>query len=206
MSEEKTFTVFAGTTRVVTGSVETVLRGTKQWLGERDPAAETLLFFEDQSGQQVDFDLRGSIEEVLARIPQHPLFAVATNAPRKGPGRPKLGIVCREVCLLPQHWDWLADQPGGPSGVLRRMVQEAMQREPGKQAARKQREAVERVMSALAGNLPRYEEASRALWARETARFEEAIRDWPEDVREYFVERVKEMARLEESDRDPTQA
>ena len=48
---------------------------------------------------------------------------------KRGPGRPKLGVVAREVTLLPAHWTWLANQPGGASVALRRLV-DAARRDP----------------------------------------------------------------------------
>jgi hypothetical protein len=47
------------------------------------------LIFHDQTGKQVDFDLRGSIREVLERVAPKPV--------RTGPGRPRLGVTSREV-------------------------------------------------------------------------------------------------------------
>ena len=48
-------------------------------------------------------------------------------------------------------------------------------------------EAAYRFLSALAGNLPGFEEATRALFAYDQRRFTELIAGWPEDVRDYAV-------------------
>jgi hypothetical protein len=113
------------------------------------------------------------------------------------PGRPRLGVVGREVSLLPRHWEWLEQQPSGISAALRRLVDEARKREPGKQKARALREAASRFMTAMAGDLPGFEEASRALFAGEERRFERLVRGWPADVRKHALRWVREAARLE---------
>jgi len=146
-------------------------------------AGALFLIFEDHSGRQVDFDLRGAVNEVVAR---------ALPAPsRTGPGRPRLGVVSREVSLLPRHWEWLEQQPNGASASLRRLVDEARKRDPGKERARLAMAAAGRIMSAIAGNLPGYEEASRALYAADRANFEERILDWPHDIRAYIQRRAE---------------
>ena len=135
---------------------------------------DLILIFEDQTGRQVDFDLRGTLEEVLARV---------APTRRAGPGRPRLGVVSREVSLLPRHWDWLEQQPNGISAALRRLVDEARKRDPDEERARLAREAASRFMTAIAGDLPGYEEASRALFAKDHERFSQRIAAWPEDIR-----------------------
>jgi hypothetical protein len=105
--------------------------------------------------------------------------------PRSGPGRPKLGVVSREVSLLPRHWEWLEQQPNGISAALRRLVDEARKANAAKDRVRAATEAAGRFMTVVAGNLPGFEEALRALYAHNEARFEEEIHDWPNDVREH---------------------
>ena len=107
---------------------------------------------------------------------------VRTARPR---GRPKLGVVAREVTLLPRHWDWLNGQPGGASVTLRKLVEEARRRSSATDQAREGQEAAYRFMSAIAGDLPGFEEATRALWRRDAARFEHETDAWPKDVRDH---------------------
>ncbi|APR88576.1 hypothetical protein A7982_13925 [Minicystis rosea] len=95
-------------------------------------------------------------------------------------------MVSREVSLLPHHWEWLEQQPNGISAALRRLVEEARKREPEKEQARLAKEAASRFMTAMAGNLPDYEEASRALFAGDRARFTKLIRKWPKDIRKHL--------------------
>ncbi|WP_428990320.1 DUF2239 family protein [Methylocapsa aurea] len=105
----------------------------------------------------------------------------------RGRGRPKLGVVAREITLLPRHWDWLAAQPGGASAALRRLVETA-RREGGTDGRqRAAREAAYRFLSAVAGDLPGYEEALRALFSGDAARFEAQMTEWPKDVRAYAL-------------------
>jgi uncharacterized protein len=197
MENDRTYTVFAGERLIISGGLETMLLRTKEYLDHG--GADPVLIFDNQTGKQVDFDFRGSPEEMLSRLATHPLFAKSEeeNKPRTGPGRPKLGVVCREVSLLPRHWEWLEQQPNGISAALRRLVEEARKREPGKQRARLARDAASRFMSAMAGNLPGFEEALRALYARDQDRLMELVRDWPPDIRKHTERLVQESERLE---------
>jgi uncharacterized protein len=182
MEEERTYTAFVDETCIAAGPIVKMLPLVKARFDRN--ASDLLLIFEDQSGRQVDFDLRGELNEVMWRA--------LPARPRSGPGRPKLGVVSREVSLLPRHWDWLEQQPNGASAALRRIVDQARKREPGEQRARLAREAVGRFMSAMAGNLPGYEEASRALYANNRPRFEELIRHWPHDIRAYIKRQAED--------------
>ena len=114
--DNHTYTAFLGWKRIAAGSLEEMLRETKRRIGDKPPE-ELLLIFEDHSGKQIDFDLRGSVQEVLDRVAPKPV--------RTGPGRPKLGVTSREISLLPRHWEWLETQPNGASAALRRLVDEA---------------------------------------------------------------------------------
>jgi hypothetical protein len=179
MEDAKSYTAFVGMTQVASGSLNAVLTATKGCF-DRDPGT-LLLTFDDQTGRQVDFDLRGTLAEVLARA-----LPARTHT---GPGRPKLGVTAREVSLLPRHWAWLEQQPSGASAALRRLVDEARKREPDEQQARLAIEAAGRFLSAMAGNLPGYEEATRALYSHSRERFDELIQEWPRDLRRH-VERL----------------
>ena len=176
--EHTTYTAFLAWKRIASGSLEEMLRQARACL-DGDPSEETLLIFEDQTGRQVDFDMRGSVQEVVDRALPKPV--------RVGPGRPKLGVTSREISLLPRHWDWLETQPNGASATLRRLVEEARKRDAGESQDRTGVAATGRFMSAMAGNLPGFEEAYRALYARNRQQLEERVKDWPEDVRDYVL-------------------
>ncbi|HEU4670753.1 MAG TPA: DUF2239 family protein [Dyella sp.] len=173
-------TAFDGHRRIAAGPAEKVALAVREHLAGHPGAAPLVL--DDASGEAVEFDLRGSADEVRARLRAAP--ADAPPAPR-GPGRPKLGVVAKEVTLLPRHWEWLARQPGGASVTLRRLVEEARRAGSVKDRARQVAEALDRAMRTLAGDLPGYEDASRAFWRGEQAAFERHTRSWPADVRSY---------------------
>ena len=140
-------------------------------------ASGPLLVFDDDSGRLLELDLR--------QPGTSPATGAAGAPLPRGPGRPKLGVVAREVTLLPRHWDWLAMQPGGASATLRRLVEGARRAGDGKVRQRQAEEAVDRFMQAMTGNYPGHEEASRAFWRDERARFAALIAPWPADVRDH---------------------
>jgi uncharacterized protein len=189
MGDDQTYTAFAGNRLIVSGNVKTMLLETKRCLDGGE--TERVLIFDDRTGEQVDFDFRGTPDEVTSRLASHPHFAGSDSQdkPRTGPGRPKLGVVCREVSLLPRHWEWLEQQPGGMSVALRKLVDEARKRAPGQQRARAARDAASKFMWAMAGSFPGFEEASRAFFANEHERFKDLIGEWPDDVRKH-IERL----------------
>ena len=164
---------FAGHDLIARGSPREVLGAVKA----ASDAGQAVLVFDRATGRTVEFDLRGDLETALARLPE------AAPEPKRGPGRPKLGVTAREVTLLPRHWDWLADQPGGASVALRKLVETAMREAEGPDRARKARDAAYRFMTALAGDLPGYEAAVRALFAGDEAGLGRAVAGWPEGVR-----------------------
>lgn len=169
-----TLTAFCGFQRIARGSRATVVAA----LRARSDAAACLVF-DDHTGMQVDLDLRDAAA---------PPEAAAPDEPPRGVGRPKLGVVAREVTLLPRQWEWLARQPGGASVALRRLVDEARRVHAGRDAARAAREAAYGVMTGLAGNLPGFEEAARALFAGDRAGFEARLAGWPDDLRAHLHE------------------
>ncbi|MFZ2871192.1 DUF2239 family protein [Zavarzinia sp.] len=145
-----------------------------------------LLVFDDVTGKVVDIDLRGDADEVRAR------YSVAIEAggpgePERSRGRPRLGVIAREVTLLPRHWEWLATQSGGASAVLRRLIDEARRKEGDEGRMRSAREAAWRFMMAIAGDLPGFEEASRALFAGDQSRFRAEAAAWPPDIRAHAM-------------------
>ena len=181
-----TYTAFAGVRRIATGPLEETIVRAKAAIdaGESEP----VLVFEDRTGTQLDFDWRGSCDDVRRRLALHPHFAgPAAPTERSGPGRPRLGVVSREVSLLPRHWAWLGAQPGGASAALRRLVDEARKRAPDRDEARGAREAASRFLWAIAGNLPGFEEVSRALFAGDDARLSSLVAPWPADVRQHLA-------------------
>ena len=182
-------TAFLGSERIARGSLADVALAAKAC---QDTApAQPLLIFNDATGRVVDLDLRGSTEEISARYaPNAPSKLEDISPPEepRGKGRPKLGVIAREITLLPRHWEWLASQPSGASVVLRRLVEEARRAEDAKGNTRQAQESSFRFMSALAGDLPGFEEATRALFAGDRARFEQFAAEWPQDIAEYAIQ------------------
>jgi hypothetical protein len=183
LDTETTYNAFAGTERVAHGDLPKVARVVKSLADAREP--RPLLVFAHPSGRQVDLDLHGTVDQVLERLetPASPPPEVAPA--RRSPGRPRLGVVGREVTLLPRHWEWLNAQPGGASVALRKLVEQARRDLQGADRQRQSREAAFRFMSAIAGNEPGFEEACRALFAGNREGFDTQIKAWPGDVRDH---------------------
>jgi len=183
---EAAYIAFEGDRCIASGDLREVARAAKAALG-RHPQA-TILIFNGTTSAPVEVDFRGSVDDVLARIPPPEAPAAdeanVVTAPR-GPGRPKLGVVAREITLLPRHWDWLAQQTGGASVVIRRLVDEARRNGEDGNRVRLAQEAAYRFMSTMAGNRPHFEEAIRALFAGDAIRFEKLIAEWPVDIRDH---------------------
>lgn len=193
-------TAFEGHTLLCSGPLLEVAMAVKAAMEDGSEAA--FLVFDDATGRVIDLDLRGSREKVAERLPRavagaaraQPSSDGPTPSPeavrtegRRGPGRPRLGVVAREVTLLPRHWAWLADQPGGASAALRRLVDEARRTKGAAHAQRTAHEAAYRFMTAIGGDLPGYEEALRALFANDRTGLEARLAAWPEDVRTYAL-------------------
>ena len=177
----RTCTAFEGSRRIASGDLAQVAAEAKELLYRAGESA--VLIFDDWTGEPVEVDFRGTVEEVLQRLAA-PVAPVEEETPRR-PGRPKLGVVAREVTLLPRHWDWLNSQPGGASVALRKLVEEARRVNVGRDRARRAQEAAYRFMSAMAGNEEGFEEATRALFAGKPERFDEMSETWPVDVRDH---------------------
>lgn len=183
-------TAFAGECRIASGKLPEVARKVKDVLDRGEQAS--VLVFDDFTGELVEVDFRGTAADVLKRLAKPTAGGQSGSepsdsdqSPPRGPGRPRLGVVSREVTLLPRHWDWLNSQPGGASVALRKLVEEARRDLSGRDKARRSKEAAYRFMSAMAGNLPGFEETARALFAGSTERFEKHMFLWPADIRDY---------------------
>lgn len=190
--ENQHCTAFDGHMLVASGTLAEVALAVKRVLAKRPAHMPVIL--DDATGQPVEIDFRGSADEVLARL--QPM--AGGDAPR-GAGRPRLGVVAREVTLLPRHWYWLNSQPGGASVTLRKLVEEARRNVSAKDRSRLVGEAADRFMRVVAGDLAGYEEASRALWRGDRDAFNRHTRGWPKDVREH-ARRLAAIARDAQAD------
>lgn len=194
-------TAFDGHRMLSSGALADVALAVKA--AQERGATDVILVFDEETGRVVDLDLRGSATDILERLSYPPDARAGhhtskpdaqseagkadDSAETRGRGRPKLGVVAREVTLLPRHWDWLASQSGGASVVLRRLVDEARRNTGERQRKRAAQEAAYHFMHAIAGDLPDYEEATRALFADDRAQLEQRIAPWPQDVRAHVL-------------------
>jgi hypothetical protein len=193
--DSPSFTSFDGWKCIATGNLETNVLAVKRAIESGSP--QPVLIFDDRTGLVQEVDIRGTDSETLARLPQAPSDDLTAGAgsvetapsslqPR-GRGRPKLGVIPREVTLLPRHWDWLATQPGGASVALRKLVEDARRNSAGREDKRKAQERAYQFMSTMAGNMAGFEEGSRALFAGDLKKFSLLIAEWPSDIRDYVL-------------------
>ena len=177
---DHTYTVFAGPRRLASGTLEDVAAAA----GNAGDCPQPVLVFSDVTGNQIELDLRGGEQRVRARYRSK--LAPQALAVR-GRGRPRLGVVAREVTLLPDQWEWLASQPGGASVVLRRLVQEARGAGSARDRMRRAQERSYKVMVAIAGDRPGFEEAARSLFAAKLDAFRSHTALWPSDIHEHLL-------------------
>lgn len=198
-SGTETFTGFSGSEQIASGDLATVAVALKPL---HDAGRPAILILHDERGEPVDVDFSGSPEELAERLRRGSTAAVPQRA---GRGRPRLGVTAREVTLLPRHWDWLSQQPGGASAALRRLVDAARRTDEGAHRSRQARDAAYRAMHVLAGDLPGFEEAARALFAGDMAGVLLRMERWPLGIRTYLQSRLEVAARLESGETDGEQ-
>ena len=172
---------FAGSREIAHGPLTQVAAKVKRHVEKHPEAA--LLVFDAASSSPVEIDLRGTVDAVVQRLKS--ASAKAQSRP-SGPGRPKLGVVSREVSLLPRHWEWLALQGSGASATLRKLIEDAKKKNSAQDQVRQSQNATYKFMSAMAGDLPLYEEALRAFYAKNRVLFETLIAPWPKDIQEHI--------------------
>jgi len=145
-----------------------------------------VMVFDDETGE--DFDLEGNLR-FRSEIPETPAPGTPPPTPqeaKRGPGRPKLGVVAREVTLLPRHWEWLESQPGGSSVALRRLVEVARKESAPEDRVRRSIEATYRFLSVMCGHLGSFEELARALFRRNWPEFDRLAEDLPRDLNHHL--------------------
>jgi uncharacterized protein len=191
MEDQDTYTAFEGDKLLCRGLLGQVVLNVKRKI-EKSPDG-TFLIFSDATGKTMDFNLQGSESEVLKRLQVFVSSSAGENSSGlgTGPGRPKLGVISREVSLLPRHWEWLANQSGGASATLRKLVEEARKKISSGSDVKRAQERTYKFMSVVAGNLPGFEEALRALYRKEKKSFMAQVHTWPRDVRDHAVELAK---------------
>jgi len=158
-----TLTVFLKDELLVQGSREEVVPRMRAL----QPLERTsdLLVFDDETGRQIDLDLRPE-----------------ADAPPRPRGRPALGVEAKEVTLLPRHWEWLGQQRGGASATLRKLVEEAIRKG---RTAKDHHDAAYRFLHVMAGNLPHFVDAVREMYAGNKVGYDHFSYDWPPAIREH---------------------
>ena len=183
-SLQASYTGFDDSRRIAQGDLHMVVLAVKHAMAAG--AAGPLLIFSDRTGSVVDIDFRGTDADVLDRLA--PTTPDQPGPARRGRGRPRLGVVGREVTLLPRHWDWLASQPGGASVALRKLIDEARRTRAGVDAERQARDSAYRFASTMAGNMPGFEESMRALFAGDKTGFQKHAATWPKDIANHALQ------------------
>lgn len=186
-------TAFEGSRCIATGELKDVAPLAKAALDRSagNPNPPPVLVFNDTTSETIELDWRGSAQDFASRLGM-PATPQPSPEATRGPGRPKLGVVAREVTLLPRHWEWLGQQPGGASVALRKLVEAARLSSEGKDRARQSREVGYKFMSTMAGHEAGFEEASRALFAGDQAGLEARIAAWPVDVQAHLKKLLTE--------------
>lgn len=189
ITNDQTYTAFIHHTLLIQGSLEKVVLKVKNQV-EQHPAS-AILIFSDSTGKEMDFDFSGSEDDVLRRLEKF----IGKNEPQSvsGPGRPKLGVVSREVSLLPRHWEWLSNQPGGASVTLRRLIDETKKQTSSRELIKQAQERAYKFMTTMAGNLSNYEESLRALFSKDKKLFEDLISDWPKDIKKHTLKLASDV-------------
>ena len=188
-NDKTTFTAFEGHSLIAHGDLAEVVLKIKSTIGKA--SISTILIFSDITGKTIDFNFHGSKQEILKRLEVY--TSVEDAGLSSGPGRPKLGVVSREVSLLPRHWEWLATQRGGASATIRTLVEDAMKKSSSGQSVKQVQDRVYQIMSVLAGDLSDYEEALRAMYKKDKKAFLGFIEKWPNDVQNYLLKSSKEI-------------
>ncbi|EKU56429.1 PF09998 family protein [Acinetobacter sp. WC-323] len=181
MNTQPTYTAFSGYTLIAQAQLADIALKLKQ-LGE---TAETILIFNDQTGRQIDLDLSGAEQQIQQRYSE--------PEPEKKVGRPKLGVISREITLQKKHWDWLDQQSASASAVIRKLIDKELNDPTSESNIMLAKQATDRVMSAMLGNMPNYEEATRALYQGDREVFLKMIQDYPKDLKEYLIQKTQNI-------------
>lgn len=182
-----TYTAFEEFKIIAQGNIEEVALSVKKQLKEQKNS--TVLIFSDLTGRQIDLDLSGTDKQVLDRLK---IYVIQDIPASTGAGRPKLGVIPREISLLPRHWEWMLHQDGGASLVIRNLIDEKIKNEP-KDKAKPAQERTYKFLSAIAGNLENYEEAIRFLYRKDKNKFKELTSKWPKDITKHSMALASEV-------------
>lgn len=192
-----TVTAFRGHERLATGALRDVARVVWRAVKDAESHHGAVLVFDDATGRVIDLEMRGDERAMLAHVDvmlrTSQAAPVQTSGESVDPvprprGRPKLGVVAREITLLPRHWEWLSTQPGGASVALRKLVDAARRTNTDEDRTKAARDVAYRFMHAMAGDLSQFEEVIRALYRGDEARCRALIAEWPRDIAAYSTQ------------------
>jgi hypothetical protein len=186
-TQEAHYTIFEGFNAVGRGTHSEVRQAVRALKAERETA--TFLVFNDETGESLDQDF----ERVETA---HLLQARVTEAAPRKVGRPRLGVVAREITLLPRHWEWLEAQQGGASVALRKLVEIARKQQEPEDRIRHAISVTFKFLNVMGGRMPGFEDVNRALFQRDWARFDALVAAYPRDVAGYLA-MLSKPARLE---------
>ena len=175
MNIQMTYTAFLDEQCLVNGTLVDVATAIQQHANQSNA---TLLIFNDQTGKQIDLDISGSKQDIQQRYAEPEMV--------KKVGRPKLGVISREITLQQKHWDWLDQQSSSASAVIRKLIDNELNNPNSESNKLLAKQATDRFMSAMLGNMPNYEEATRALYQGDQAVFLKLIKDYPLDPQQYI--------------------
>lgn len=185
--QKYTYTAFENFKKLISGDLEKVLLLVKKRLNT-NPTAR-ILIFSDTTGKQMDFDLSGTESDIIERHKIYTTRSIETQSTTQPTvGRPKLGVIPREISLLPSHWEWLHNQNGGASSTIRQLIDEKVKSVSIEKLKRKQsQEITYKFLSSIAGDLPHYEDSLRYLYRSDLKKFKEQISSWPKDISEHAL-------------------
>lgn len=172
MSIANRYTAFRGDTRIITDSLFNVA------LALQKQSEMNVLVFNDQTGQQIDLDLSGSEDDLKQRYTEVEYV--------KKVGRPKLGVISREITLQQKHWNWLDQQSSSASAVIRKLIDKELNDPSSESNIMLAKQAIDHFMLAMLGNMPNYEEATRALYQGNKSHFLALIHNYPKDLKVYL--------------------
>jgi hypothetical protein len=184
MNTSNTYTAFNNTDLFHQGDLSEVVLKIKDHIGKAENT--TITVFSDATGKTIDFNFQGTKKDVQKRLDVFVSESSLTNT-ITGPGRPKLGVISREISLLPTHWEWLSTQPGGASAILRRLVDEARKKSLNTPSIKSIQEKTHRFISAIAGDLEGYEEVLRAMYRKDEDQFLIHMSSWPNDLKTHAL-------------------
>ena len=187
MENQLTYSAFENEKLLIQGPLNLVVLKVKKRIDKIKDSM--IIIFSDSTGKSMDFNFQGNEEDILKRLEVYKAEPQPTEP--SGPGRPKLGVVSREISLLPRHWEWLATQPEGASATLRKLVEEAKKKSSQINEIKQAQERTYKFMSVIAGNFKGYEEVLRALYRKDKKMFLTLISEWPEDIKKHALELSK---------------